>query len=92
MRKTLMPALGALALFTAAAPAFAYSHIYPTEAGAQATCPANEVVWLDLNRQVYFHKASAEFGKSGGAFACVSAARDRGYREAKIPVQEAAKQ
>ncbi len=91
MRKIIAASVAVVALSGVSSAAFAYSHIYSSEAGAQATCPQGEVVWIDLNKSVYFHKAQEQFGKSGGAFACVSAARDRGYREAMPVVQQASK-
>lgn len=63
--------------------------LFSSVEGAQTTCPAEEVVWLDLNRQKFFHKDQADFGKTGGAYACVSAAKAKGYREA--PQQQTAK-
>ncbi len=58
--------------------------LYPTEAGAQSTCPSQEVVWLQLQSSKYFHKSAAVYGSKDGAYACVTKARSAGYREAKV--------
>jgi hypothetical protein len=90
MRKIFMASVGIAVLNLVSVGAQASGHFYASEAGAQSTCPSGEVVWIDITKNMYYHKSSAEFGKSGGAYACVAAARERGYRESK-PSQEVAK-
>ena len=63
--------------------AWAGSGVYSTEADAQAACPKSEVVWVKIKRSTYYHKSQAGYGGTGGAYACVDAARKSGYREAK---------
>ncbi len=70
----------------------AHPAIYASAEGAQTTCPSEEVVWLDLQFSKYYHKTASEYGQRGGAYACVSAAHAKGFREAKLaPVETATK-
>ena len=63
-------------------PAKANTALYPTEAAATQACGADEVVWVDLDRGKFYHKASANFGKgNNGGYACQKAAHSQ-YREA----------
>jgi hypothetical protein len=64
---------------------------YTTDGAAQASCPNDEVVWLDLDAARYYHKTQASYGAKGGAYACIRVAQAKSYREAKQPVQETAK-
>ncbi|HLY59013.1 MAG TPA: hypothetical protein VKS60_25855 [Stellaceae bacterium] len=64
---------------------------YATADGAQATCPSEEVVWLDLAQSRYYHKTQPSYGKSGGVYACITAARAKAYREAKEAASDTAK-
>jgi hypothetical protein len=83
--KAMIFALSAVAaVATLSAPAYAGGGLYPTEEGAQSTCPSQEVVWLQLQSSKYFHKTSAVYGGKNGAYACVAKARSAGYREAKV--------
>jgi hypothetical protein len=74
----------AVALFaaaTAAVPANAATNLYATEPNAVAACGADEVVWVDLDRGRFYHKAQANFAKGGnGGYACMKAAHAQ-YRE-----------
>jgi hypothetical protein len=86
--KSMILSLGLVAAALVAGPlateAKADSGIYPTEIGAQSTCPNQEVVWLQLQSQKYFHKSAALYGSKDGAYACVAKARSAGYREVKV--------
>ena len=85
-------AVAGAALTTLSNPASAASAaIYSTAEGAQSACPSEEVVWLNLNQTRYYHKSQASYGGTGGAYACVSAAHAKGYREAKESIQQATK-
>jgi hypothetical protein len=74
----------AIALFVAAAAplsAVAATGLFATEAAATQACAADEVVWIDLDRGRFYHKAQANFGKGGnGGYACLKAAHAQ-YRE-----------
>jgi len=65
-----------------AAPAIASTSLFATEPAAQQACQADEVVWVNLDRGRFYHKAQGEFGKgSNGGYACLKAAHAQ-YREA----------
>ena len=53
------------AFFVAAAaasvPALAATPLYATPEAATAACGADEVVWVDLDRGKFYHKAQANF-------------------------------
>ena len=75
----------AVALFAATAaslPASAATSLYATEPAATAACGTDEVVWIDLDRGKFYHKASANFAKgNNGGYTCFRAAHAQ-YREA----------
>lgn len=76
----------AVALFAAATasslPVSAATNLFATEPAATAACATDEVVWIDLDRGKYYHKASEKFAKGGnGGYACLKAAHAQ-YREA----------
>jgi hypothetical protein len=65
----------------ASIPAQAATPLYATEPAATAACGADEVVWVDLDRGKFYHKASASFAKgNNGGYACMKAAHAQ-YRE-----------
>jgi hypothetical protein len=74
----------AVALFataTVSLPAIAATPMYATEPQASAACGADEVVWVDLDRGRFYHKAQANFAKgSNGGYTCQKAAHAQ-YRE-----------
>ena len=74
----------AVALFaatTASLPVSAATAMYATEPAAVAACAADEVVWVDLDRGRFYHKAQANFAKgNNGGYACLKAAHAQ-YRE-----------
>jgi hypothetical protein len=64
------------------APVQAATGLYATEDAAQKACQADEVVWVDLDRGKFYHKAQGNYGKGGnGGYACMKAAHAQ-YREA----------
>ena len=67
----------------AADPALARGGMFTAPEAAQASCPSEEVVWLNFGQMLYFHKGHADYGKGGGAYACLSSARANAYHEAK---------
>ena len=81
--RILSAALAAL-LITAAVgsvPARAATAMFATEPAAAAACGADEVVWVDLDRGKFYHKAQASFAKgNNGGYACMKAAHAQ-YRE-----------
>jgi hypothetical protein len=82
--KILSASVGVALLTTMAmAPAFAATPLYASEPAATAACGTDEVVWVDLDRGKFYHKAQASFAKgSNGGYACMKAAHSQ-YREAK---------
>ena len=77
-------AAAALVAASFAAPTIAYAAtgLFATEPAAQQACQADEVVWVDLDRGRFYHKAQANYGKGGnGGYACMKAAHAQ-YREA----------
>ena len=75
--------VGAVLIAAGAAtlPAKAATALFPTEAAATQSCAADEVVWIDLDRGKFYHKAQANFAKgSNGGYACMKAAHAQ-YRE-----------
>jgi hypothetical protein len=75
----------ASALLIAAAagslPATAATALFATEPAAAQACSADEVVWVDLDRGKFYHKAQPNFAKgSNGGYACLKAAHAQ-YRE-----------
>ena len=76
-------ALAALMIAAAAGslPARAATPLYATADAATAACGADEVVWVDLDRGKFYHKAQANFAKgNNGGYACMKAAHSQ-YRE-----------
>jgi hypothetical protein len=68
-----LPLVAALA--SVAAPALAISGMYATEPEAVTACGTDEVVWVDLDRGRFYHKAQAEYAKShNGAYTCMKTA------------------
>ena len=73
-------ALAAAAFGTAAQAQTTY---YATAAIAQASCGADQVVWIDLDRGRYYKAGTVDFGKaSNGAYSCERLAHAK-YREGK---------
>ena len=59
----------------------ATTSLFASEPAAQQACPADEVVWVDLDRGRFYHKSQAAFGKgTNGGYACMKAAHAQ-YRE-----------
>jgi len=83
--RILSAALAALLITAAAASipaARAATPLYATEPAATAACGTDEVVWVDLDRGKFYHKAQANFAKgNNGGYACMKAAHSQ-YREA----------
>ena len=62
-------------------PALAATPLYSTPEAATAACGADEVVWVDLDRGKFYHKAQEKFAKgNNGGYACMKAAHSQ-YRE-----------
>ena len=81
--KNTSAALAALLILAAAGsvPAHAATPLYATPDAATAACGADEVVWVDLDRGKFYHKAQANFAKgNNGGYACMKAAHSQ-YRE-----------
>jgi hypothetical protein len=82
---TLSSLLGAAALTAAflATPLTvrASTAMFATEDAAQQACQSDEVVWVDLDRGRFYHKAQPNFGKSSnGGYTCAKSAHAQ-YRE-----------
>jgi hypothetical protein len=80
--KIVSAALGSALLATMAfAPAIAATPLFASEPAATQACGSDEVVWVDLDRGKFYHKAQASFGKgNNGGYACAKAAHSQ-YRE-----------
>ena len=82
--RILSAALAALLITAAAASipaARAATPLFATEPAAVAACGTDEVVWVDLDRGKFYHKAQANFAKgNNGGYACMKAAHAQ-YRE-----------
>jgi hypothetical protein len=75
--------LVAIAAGSASLPRIAYAQagLFVSEEQAQGACKADEVVWVDLDRGRYYHKAQSAYGKgSNGGYGCAKAAHAQ-YRE-----------
>jgi hypothetical protein len=74
-------AAAALGLGLGASSTHAATALYATEAAAQTACQADEVVWVDLDRGRFYHKAQSGYAKSkNGGYACQKTAHAQ-YRE-----------
>jgi hypothetical protein len=81
--RILSAATAALLIAAAAGsiPAQAATPLFATEPAATAACGTDEVVWIDLDRGKFYHKAQANFAKgNNGGYACAKAAHAQ-YRE-----------
>ena len=57
---------------------------FSSEADAKASCPSENVVWVNLRSRVYHTSASASYGKTKrGVFMCEKEASAAGYRTPK---------
>jgi hypothetical protein len=55
------------------------------EAQAQRHCPADQVVWLDFRKGIYYAKRQKFYGRgSNGSFACLEEVRSNGYRRSLL--------
>jgi len=85
-------ALSLAAAFTVSTAKAGEVAYYASADTAMASCGAEEVVWIDLDRGRYYKKDHPEFGKgSNGAYACEHAAHAK-YREGKPATEAVAKQ
>ena len=58
--------------------------IFATESQAQAHCPSDEVVWLNLPSGIYHIRGSRWYGATkSGAYVCRAEADKAGYRASK---------
>jgi len=68
---------------TAFAPAAMADGAYATASAAQASCGADQVVFIDLDRGRYYKAGTEAFGKSSnGIYSCEKVAHAK-YREGK---------
>ena len=75
--------LVAIATGSAGLPRIAYAeaNLFVSEEQAQEACKPDEVVWIDLDRGRYYHKAQSAYGRgSNGGYSCAKAAHAK-YRE-----------
>ena len=71
-----------VAMMAFALPSSAATGLFATEDAATQSCGADEVVWVDLDRGRFYHKAQPDYGKGGnGGYTCQKAAKLQ-YREA----------
>jgi hypothetical protein len=56
--------------------------LFHTESAAQAHCPKDEVVWLNIPTGIYHEKGMRWYGRTKhGAYACRKEADAAGYRD-----------
>ena len=93
MKATLWAAaLSLAAAFTVSTAKADDDAIYATADAANASCGADQVVWINLDRGRYYKKGTEDFGKgSNGAYACEHMAHAK-YREGKSAPEAVAKQ
>ena len=61
-----------------------HSGEFTTEALAKASCPADLVVWANLDSKIYHFSGTREYGKTKeGAYMCEKVALEQGIRAAK---------
>lgn len=85
---SLVPQVAAIALPLApvavAAPQSAGIRLFATEAAAQAHCPRDTVVWLNLPTGIYHLKGERWYGRTKhGAYVCKREADAAGDRETR---------
>jgi hypothetical protein len=81
-----------LAAATVATGAQADQALYASITQAQASCGADTVVWVDLDRGRYYKAGTADFAKgNNGVYTCERAAHAK-YREGKSEPTAVAKQ
>lgn len=55
------------------------------EGQAQRHCPADQVVWLNFHKGVYYAKRQKRYGQgSTGSFVCLEEVRSNGYRRSLL--------
>jgi hypothetical protein len=80
----IMPAVGVNASAKAPASTAGSLASFPTEAAAQAHCPADEVVWLNTISGIYHVKGMRWYGKTKyGAYVCRKEADAAGDRDTR---------
>jgi hypothetical protein len=58
---------------------------HATEADAKATCPTDNIVWVNLNSSVYHASSSRSYGKTRrGAYMCEKESVAAGFRAPKV--------
>lgn len=58
--------------------------MFSTEAAAQAHCPADVVVWLNIPTGIYHERGMRWYGRTKhGAFVCRKEADNAGYRDTR---------
>jgi hypothetical protein len=75
--------LVAIATGSAGLPRIAYAeaNLFVSEEQAQEACKPDEVVWIDLDRGRYYHKAQSAYGRgNNGGYSCAKVAHAK-YRE-----------
>ncbi len=55
------------------------------EAQAQRHCPADNVVWLDFRKRIYYAKRQRHYARGNvGSYVCREEARSNGYRRSLL--------
>jgi len=57
--------------------------LYSTEDQARQVCTNDAVVWVDINRNRYYHVGAEKYGKGDGGYTCEKATHSLGYSAAK---------
>ena len=81
LKRTLRAALLALAMLPLLAAAYAMAARFTSEREAQAHCPKDVVVWVNLPTGVYHFKGQRWYGNTkSGAYECCKEADQEGSR------------
>jgi hypothetical protein len=81
MRRTFLTAIAVLVISTLQVCAAATIKEFPTAAQAQAHCPHDTVVWLNLPTMIWHYKGERWYGRTKhGEFACEKEAKAGGAR------------
>ena len=78
------PVLAAVPTTAIVAASAAQIPMFETEAAAQAHCPKDVVVWLNIPTGVYHEKGMRWYGRTkNGAYVCKKEADTDGYRDTR---------
>ena len=84
-RRTWIWVVTALAAASHANDASAQLSLFRTEAQAQQHCPNDSVVWIDVQKRIYYVKGQRRYAQgSAGIYVCRKEASRSGYRRSLL--------